>query len=651
MNLHDFHFLRPAWFLALLPLAALLILLWHRRLASRSWQAVVDPQLLPHLLVGSDQVRRPWGIATLALGGLLAITALAGPVWNKQEQPVFRRDSALVVLLDLSQSMNAADVTPSRLQMARFKLRDLLAQRKEGETGLVVYAAVPFTVTPLTSDTDNINRQLNSLTPELMPVQGSRADRAIAQAQMLLQQAGASHGNVLLITDGVDNTPGSALVEAIDKLHGAGYQLSVLGVGSSEGAPVPLVNGGFLKDSDGGIVVAKYNEQALSQLAAQGDGIYRHLSAASDSDITALSTRFAGKFNDQQGKKVDGMKSDQWHEQGPWLLLPLLLMATLVFRRGYLMLLFFTLLLPTPRSAYALDWNTLWQRPDQLAAKAFADNKPQQAAKQFQDPQWRAAAHYRADDYQSALKALEGQQGAEADYNRGNALAKLGKFDEALNAYDRALKQAPQMDDAKFNRELVQKLLQQQKNNRDNGDQNAGDDKPQHGDNSSQSDDKGQKKSEGDKSRQDTAADPQQSQSDDGGKSRQEQQQPSTASSDNDSQSEKALSSSNEANDAKQAEQQSHQAEATPNEKKTDDGNTPSLSDAPTDTQPSEQDRLSHTSPPARQADANEKPQGAQATEQWLRRIPDDPGGLWRRKFLYQYKKAYQSQQGESKPW
>ena len=376
--MHSFHFLRPAWFVALVPLAVVLVMLWRRHRSGRSWQTVVDSRLLPYLLIDGGKGRSAWSIAIIALGGLLAVTALAGPVWDKLQQPVFRRESALVVLLDLSRSMDANDLQPSRLQMAKYKLRDILARRKEGDTALVVYAADPFVVTPLTNDVDTIDRQLPSLTTDLMPVQGSRTDRAISKAQALLQQSGAVHGDVLLITDGVDNVAPGVLHDAVKKLVAAGYRLSVLGVGTVDGAPIPLKDGGFLKDAGGAIVLPKLDETSLSHLAELGHGIYRHI-ATDDRDTNDLINTFNSGWQPQKLHKVAGMKADQWRETGPWLLLPLLPLAALAFRRGYLLLLFAMILLPTPRNAYAFGWNDLWQRPDQRGAQALAQQQPQKA--------------------------------------------------------------------------------------------------------------------------------------------------------------------------------------------------------------------------------------------------------------------------------
>jgi len=623
--MHSLHFLRPAWFLALLPLVALLVVWWRHRGAARSWQAVVDPGLLPHLLVGRGGGSGAWSLVAIIVGAVLAVAALAGPTWSKLQQPVFRREAALVVLLDLSRSMNAGDLQPSRLQMAKFKLRDILARRKEGETALVVYAADPFVVTPLTNDIDNIVRQLPGLTTDLMPAQGSRTDRALTKAQALLQQAGAVRGDVLLITDGIDNDPPAALHGAMQKLKAAGFRLSVLGVGTMDPAPIPLADGGFYKDASGAIVLPKLNEDALRKLATDGHGIYRRL-AVGDGDTEALTAAFdRGWASHQSSQRVAGMKSDQWREAGPWLLLPLLPLAALAFRRGYLVMLCLLILLPVPRSANAFAWQDLWQRPDQRGAQALAAQHPEQAAKLFQDPRWRAAAHYRAGDYRAALKDLGRQSGAAVLYNRGNALAHLGRYQDALDAYNEALKRAPDLKDAAYNRDLVRKWLQSPPKG-DGGAANKGRQQPA-------------------KKRQ-------------GG---QQSKQPESGTQGNPAQANKSgqrntSSGEDQAANAAQAQHgdntsQSSSAQQQAGNAATEQGDNAAMADKVQDDQQNQRNATNDTHAPTAGVPRQSQSESEQATEQWLRRIPDDPGGLWRRKFLYQYKREYQSQQGEARPW
>ena len=197
--IEQFHFLRPAWLLALLPL---LVLLWHgfkNRSHGRSWQTVVDAKLLPHLLGDKREegVRTLWLILGIAAG--LAIFALAGPVWEKLPQPIFRQQSALVIALDLSRSMDAGDIRPSRLTRARLKIADILDLRDEGQTALVTYAADAFVVTPLTEDAETINALLPALTTEIMPTQGSNAASALGQSFELFDNAGVTRGDILLL--------------------------------------------------------------------------------------------------------------------------------------------------------------------------------------------------------------------------------------------------------------------------------------------------------------------------------------------------------------------------------------------------------------------------------------------------------------------
>jgi Ca-activated chloride channel family protein len=221
----DFHLIRPLWLLAYLPLGMLLFMMLKHKLRSRKWETFCDKELLPHILIGEKQVSRRKTAMLIFLAGTLVIFALAGPAWQKLPQPVFSTQSALVIALDLSLSMNTADISPSRLERARFKVADILAKRAEGETALIVYAGDAFTVTPLTDDAATIESQLMALTTEIMPAHGNRTELALSRAIDLLRQAGAIKGDILLITDEIelDRTQESAA-----ELSNEGYRLSIL---------------------------------------------------------------------------------------------------------------------------------------------------------------------------------------------------------------------------------------------------------------------------------------------------------------------------------------------------------------------------------------------------------------------------------------
>ena len=328
----EFHWLRPEWLWAL-PLVALVAYAMARRsLAPGNWQRIVDPALAPFVLSRSAMRRHSYRWWLLGLGGMLTVLSLAGPSWNRAEQPVFRSEQAMVIALDLSRSMDAQDLTPSRLTRARLKILDILERRRSGQTALVVYSSNAFTVTPLTTDADTVAALVNSLSTDIMPSRGSYPVAAINKGRQLLDQAGVGYGEVLLITDG-GTSP--AAEKAARDLYEAGYSLSVMGVGTSEGAPIPIAGGGFVADRSGQIAVPKIEARALQSLAAAGHGRYTQLSI-DDRDLDLL---LSGVVDSSSGSSAadELLATDQWLEEGPWLLILLLPLAAFSFRRGWIL--------------------------------------------------------------------------------------------------------------------------------------------------------------------------------------------------------------------------------------------------------------------------------------------------------------------------
>ncbi len=460
--LSELHFLRPLWFLALTPLPWLLWRLRRLDSGAAAWQGLVDAHLLPHLLVGADARIRRLPLVLLACGWLLGVTALAGPVWARLPQPLYQAQGQRVIVLDLSPDMDAQDLAPSRLGRARFEILDLLAAAAEGQTALLAYGPEPFLVSPLTGDAATIAAQVPDLATALLPVKGAkRTDLALAEAGELLKRAGRSTGDIILLTADPEDLEAVRAMAA--QLRDRGYRTSVLGLGTDQGAPIPLAGGGFQTDERGAIRLSRLRPDPLRAIAAAGGGRYVALTA-DDADTRALLPE-AGRDGDPIEREEDA-RADQWREEGPWLLVALLPLAALAFRRGWLspltLLLGVCLAWVPPPAAQAFGWADLWWRPDQQGARSLAAGDPEQAAARFARPDWRAAAQYQAGDFDQAVATLADQTGAEADYNRGNALAHAGKLREAAAAYERTLAEAPDHADARFNRDLVQRLLAEQ---------------------------------------------------------------------------------------------------------------------------------------------------------------------------------------------
>lgn len=637
----DFHFLRPAWLLALLPLAGLLWALYRQRRGGGDWRDFCDPALLPYILIGTParSARFPLGLA--ALSGTLAVLALAGPAWERLPAPVFRNLSALVVVLDLSMAMDAADLKPSRLERARFKIEDILRVRKDGQTALVVYAGDAFTVTPLTDDAATVTAQLKALAPRLMPVQGTRVDLGLEAAARLLQQAGLKSGDVLLVGTG-EGLAGADRAAAESRSEG--YRVSVLGVGTAEGGPIPLAEGGFLKDERGAIVVPRLDTTALRSLAESGGGLYRTLEPG-PGDLDSL-LRFIDRRADAAQQTGHAVHIEQWREEGIWLLPLLLPLAALTFRRGWLGVWVILALAPLPRPAAAFEWPDLWLTPDQRAARDFRAGAMKEAAERFRNPAWKAAAEYKAGRYEQAAKDLEKFDTAAGHYNRGNALANQGQLEQALHAYDRALRLDPRDEDAQYNRKLVEEALRKQREEQDQRKQQE----QQQG----QGQDQGQRPQPSQGGRDGQEQPPEQGKP--GGQDQQDRQQ-------GEGQNPAARNPQESGREDRNASRQPSGG---------DDSSSPENQPAPDRNQPSGQAGKEEQAQPAQPAEPpvpgkngpgekdEPKPvvseseassESRQAEEQWLRRIPDDPGGLLKRKFYYQYRQRQQPQNPERNPW
>jgi Ca-activated chloride channel family protein len=603
----EFHFLRPLWLL-LLPVGAWLIWqLLRGRADGGGWRSVVDAQLRPHVLAEPEVLRDSRLALIVALTAwLLGVGALAGPTWERLPVPAFRSDEALVVALDLSRSMNAGDVEPSRLARAKLKLLDLLERRAAGQTALVVFSTHAFTVTPLTTDTRTISSLIGAVDTDIMPTQGGRIAAGLERAATLLEQTGLREGDVLVITD---SEVGEDDLDAAAGLARDGYRVSVLAAGTEQGAPIPRREGGFVVDDGGQVVVPQLDAAGLQRLAAAGGGRYAALTT-SERDLDTLFPPAAlprGAAVDESGGEQ--YEADIWLDRGLVLALLLLPLLALCFRRGWIAVWLLVVLAPQA-PAEAFEWQDLWQRPDQRASKAFQSEQPERAAELFEDPEWRSAAQYRAGQFEQSAASLAAVDSTEGHYNRGNALAKAGQLPAAIAEYDRALALDEGHEDARYNRDLLKQYLE---------------DHPEQ-----------QQQNQGEPGQQ---GDSQQSESQSG-----EQQEGEGGDEQQSEQGEQGDSGQAQAADG--ADEQSDEGEPQTDEQDANAGQEARDEATPAEAGPEDVEQWA----------------SEQAAEQWLRRVPQDPGGLLRRKFLYQYQRLGVDQSGnrvvegagrrpEQRPW
>jgi Ca-activated chloride channel family protein len=567
-NFQEFHFLRPLWLLGLIPCVVFLLALWRINTSVTAWDKAIDQSLLPFLLDSSKSAAQRTPLTLLASAWILSILSLAGPVWEKLPQPVQKREDALVIAMDLSLSMFAPDHVPNRLDLAKRKLRDILELRDEGQTALVVYAGDAHTVTPLTDDTVTISALVPSLSPNIMPLFGSNPVGALEIAISLLDDVEATRGRILLMTDGI---AGFAEEQTLaEQIADSGYELLVMGIGTEEGAPIRTSDGGFLTDASGEVVVPQLNRNVLQSLANRSGGRYHDIQL-SNADVNFLLAE--SPFFEENLSEVEE-EFDIWYEAGPWLLVIIIPIAALSFRRGWLfsiMLLVTVAGTLTPsRQAQAWEWRDLWQTKDQQGAAAMSTDNFEDAAVLFETSNWRGAALYRSENYEAAIAAFSADDSADGHYNRANALALAGNYPEAIAAYDLAIELQPDHQDAIYNKEIIEQLLQEQESQEGEA----------QGENSDE----------------------------------QQQQQGSEQENQDQENSEQQEQDSQEGNqDQEQQEQQQQQPEEQEGSESNSEQNTPS-------------------------EQSNEEFEEQQSLEQWLRRIEDDPGELLQRKFRYQYR-------------
>ncbi len=368
------------------------------------------------------------------------------------------------------------------------------------------------------------------------------------------------------------------------------------------------------------------NFDKLREVADSGGGRYLEIDAPESSFQSLNQT--AALFPENRDKSE--LTGDQWLDRGPWLLIPLILIAAICFRRGWLLVLLMAIFLNAETaSAQNWDnlWNNLWQRPTQQAAKAFAKEEFDEAAQLSQDPDWQAAANYRAGNFKEAATALEPQTSSQAHYNRGNALAHSGELEKAIEAYDQALQADPGLEDASFNRDLVEKLLQQQEQQKQEESQNDNSEK------------KEQEKEDSDPN------------SDQNSKDQQNSEQ-SQDSSEQQEQKENQQIQENEQNQDNQNSQAQDQEQKETKKESEAETNKPEESPEKAQEKDVEEDEKKEPEGVAAGEEDDEKPMDAkqQALEQWLRRVPDDPQGLLQKKFLYQYRDRENRSQGH-KEW
>ena len=446
-------FLRPWWLLLLL--AVIYILFWYKPAGrSTAWQRVIDPHLLPYLVSSNKFKTKKFTRFFLPVFITLIALALAGPTVTKIPDYSNLIKKPVVIILELSPHMLSTDVSPSRLKRALFKLRDFLQAQPDREVGLIVFAGDAHVVVPVTQDHKTIISLSESLNPTLMPVKGSR----IMPALRLAQEMGDN--NIIIISS--SNISDSGLIKSF--LEQNPLSLTFWYFATPTGSPLLTEEGIFAKTPAGEIAMSTLRSDILSQLKNLPNN-NSQVFTPDNQDIKNITNLLDNKISQEKSSKKNFY--DSWYDLGPYILIlaMLVFLAAAITHGPQWYLLCFLLYFPVdPAHASIADW---FMRSDQKAYKALKNNKPEEAAELYNDDFNKGTAYFKAKNYAKAIEYLKKSSSSDGFYNLGNAYAHSNKIQEAINAYDQAIKLDPKNSDAVYNKELLEKLKQEQENKQD----------------------------------------------------------------------------------------------------------------------------------------------------------------------------------------
>lgn len=679
--LGNLHFLRPWWFLALLPIVFMIWRIWQVNRKQGAWHQVIEPKFRK-LLLGENSSTEPTvneklGYFGLAFAWFFCVVALAGPWVKSVEVPAQKSQQGVVIVLDLSLSMLADDISPNRLKRVQYTLTDLLKQYPEYATGMVAYAGSAHTISPISEDNKTLLGLLPSLNPVVMPSFGSKPILGLNQADALLKGAQISHGHIIWITDDIESNQ----IESVSEwINSKSYSLTLLTVGSEKGGVVQIPNYGLLKDDKEKLILPKVPLSKFAQLHDKTDIQWQHLQIGMDNLQALIPPKMTTTESNTEG--TDEKEIAHPLDIGSYFLFLLIPLAAFIFRRGILLTLVSFVVLPatllTPQPSYAesklSDFADVFKSQDQLGYQAWEEQKYETAEALFENRQWRASALYRQGKYKEAAKLYELDKTATGFFNKGNALAKSLDLDAATEAYEQALLLNPNMQQAKENLQLVNQLKnvlsshQEQQNNSDdqqNQDQQATSNEALQDGNSVQQSQQGLQSESAEQ--QSTTR----SNETVGSQAGNDLDQPISngngySDSNNDSNPDNTGdASAGQASDANNPSNQT--ADNTDNSANTDqtsggssgiaEGTSGSDNTSNGDSNPTQQNQAQRLADPSAhtsgESTLNKAPlsEEEQAQQNWLKQIPDEPGLFLKRKFEYQFQQNPNADNSNQKQW
>ncbi len=450
INWEQFHFLRPVFLWILIPVAIILLLNIVTNRNQIKWQSVIAPHLRKYVIQKGSEGLRKWMQLLTMITLSLAVLGMAGPTWKEVEVPGKILETPIVVVLDLSQSMMATDIQPSRLERAKFKLSDFIDANPRARIALVGFSGSAHTIVPLTNDYKIIKSHMSTLTPNVMPFYGSNLEATLDLTDTIINVTSAP-ATLILFSDDFDKST----FDVLQTFANSGTtKIEIMPFNTIVGANVPSYNGkGFLKNK-GKNVHSKLNTDILNRLDAI-ENITVHSLTLDNSDMELLAKKIADNI---EFKEQDQEKEDDWEDHGLVLIIPFVIVVLISFRKGWVL---YSLIFMMTLSSCSenTSFKDLWYTKDYQGQQLLNNGEFAMAGDIFDDPLQSGVAYYKAKNYDAAIAAFSKDTTAMGAYNLGVTYFANGDYAAAELAFGNAVELDPEMENAKNNMQVSKHLL------------------------------------------------------------------------------------------------------------------------------------------------------------------------------------------------
>ena len=484
------------YLLAVIPVLALLRFMMTRTQKKRL-KKFGDPQLIRQLMPDVSRWRPAVKFWLLQAALALIIVMLARPQFGTRISHEKRQGIETLIAMDISNSMLAEDVTPSRLDRCKMMVENLVDNFTDDKIGLIVFAGDAFIQLPITSDYVSAKMFLADIQPSMIRTQGTDIALAIRKAQNSFTQEENIGKAIIVITDGEDHEGGA--VEAAKEARKKGMRVYVLGVGSDGGSPIPDGNGGYMKDRSGNTVMTRLNQDMCRQIAQAGGGAYIHVDNNSDAQ-RQLDNELAKLAKKETESTVFSEYDEQFQAVG--ILVILLLIAELCIlecknpllrnvrffkgKRRYSSAMTLLMLMTAMAANAQNDRDYIREGNRNFRSGKFAEAEVSYRKSIEKNPRNPQAAYnlgnalFAQKKDSAAVVAYESGVQLETSairksmgyHNMGVVCQSHKMFSEAIEAYKNALRLNPKDDEARYNLEICKKQQKNQQNKQNQDKQN-----------------------------------------------------------------------------------------------------------------------------------------------------------------------------------